>query len=310
MEIMSELIRTPEVIASEINVIREQVRSTVLSAAIQIGKRLIEAKRLVPAGRWTEWLTERVNYSVRTAQNMMALADEYGQGDAQALADLSVTKAVLLLSVPRDEREEFMENNDVREMSTRELQAEIARLKEEKASLQVSMDELANAAGSGLADEIQAENERLKKDLADARGDIQRAKDAEKKSKEEIKKLKDGMTQQGKMLAEANEDKKRLEKAVEDARQPVIQQVTPPDVEKELAALRAQTKRSGQEQALRAAYDMLKGSYDQLAVRLNEMEAEDRELAKKYRVAFSKGLRMMIDKLLEDAAGTEKGEVK
>ena len=49
---MNEIIRTPAMIAGEINLIKEQVRSTALHASIEIGRRLQEAKALVPVGDW------------------------------------------------------------------------------------------------------------------------------------------------------------------------------------------------------------------------------------------------------------------
>ena len=95
-------VRTIDTIAAEINGIKEQVRATVVSGAIEIGRRLKEAKSLVPYGEWGAWLERSVDYSERTAQNMMRIADEYGKTDPQALADLSVTQAVLLLGVPAE----------------------------------------------------------------------------------------------------------------------------------------------------------------------------------------------------------------
>ena len=101
-------VRTIDTIAAEINGIKEQVRATVVSGAIEIGRRLKEAKSLVPYGEWGAWLERSVDYSERTAQNMMRIADEYGKTDPQALADLSVTQAVLLLGVPAEERGAFL----------------------------------------------------------------------------------------------------------------------------------------------------------------------------------------------------------
>ncbi len=45
-------VRTIDTIAAEINGIKEQVRATVVSGAIEIGRRLKEAKSLVPYGEW------------------------------------------------------------------------------------------------------------------------------------------------------------------------------------------------------------------------------------------------------------------
>ena len=60
-------------LASEINLITEQTKQMVLMNFIELGKRLTEAKAMVKHGEWGNWLKERVNYSQRTANNMMKL---------------------------------------------------------------------------------------------------------------------------------------------------------------------------------------------------------------------------------------------
>lgn len=107
-----------------------------LASSIEIGKRLTEAKELVDHGQWGQWLQNNVNYSERTAQNLMRVYDSYGEkfgmtemdslfaSDApNVFEELSYTQALALLSLPtEEEREQFVEENDVAAMSTRELQ--------------------------------------------------------------------------------------------------------------------------------------------------------------------------------------------
>lgn len=139
-------LRTPEIIAAEINYIAQKTRETVLSGAIEIGRRLVEAKELVPHGQWEQWLRENVSYSQSTANNLMAVFREYGGGQQSLfqranpaeIADLSYSKAVALLVLPREQREEFLEQNPVAGMSTRQLQAAI---KEAKEQLEQSIEE-------------------------------------------------------------------------------------------------------------------------------------------------------------------------
>lgn len=108
-------------------------------------------------GEWGAWLERSVDYSERTAQNMMRIADEYGKTDPQALADLSVTQAVLLLGVSAEERGAFLAENDVPSMSTRELQAQIEALREEKKKMQLTIDELMQGIRDDeLTDELMA----------------------------------------------------------------------------------------------------------------------------------------------------------
>lgn len=139
-------LRTPEIIAAEINYITQKTRETVLAGAIEIGRRLVEAKELVPHGQWEQWLRENVSYSQSTANNLMAVFREYGGGQQSLfqranpaeIADLSYSKAVALLVLPREQREEFLEQNPVAGMSTRQLQAAI---KEAKEQLEQSIEE-------------------------------------------------------------------------------------------------------------------------------------------------------------------------
>lgn len=100
-------------------------------AIITIGQRLIEAKALLQHGEWLPWLTERVEYSEKTAQNFMRLARQWS--NPQALADLGATKALTLLALPPEERDSFMAENhlvdgeekNVIDMTSRELQKAI-----------------------------------------------------------------------------------------------------------------------------------------------------------------------------------------
>lgn len=130
--------RTPEVIAIEINSIKEQTRRTLLYNSIEIGRKLVEAKELVSHGEWGKWLAESVDYSTSTANNLMRIFEEYGGdqitllGDnlkSQAFGNLNYSQAVELLGLPAEEREIFLKENNVEEMSTRELKKAIKELK-------------------------------------------------------------------------------------------------------------------------------------------------------------------------------------
>ena len=78
------------------------------TSIIEIGRRLLEAKQCLPHGKWGEWLQSEAEFSERTAQNFMRIAREYQ--NPQTLADMgnSASKALLLLSLPPEEREDFV----------------------------------------------------------------------------------------------------------------------------------------------------------------------------------------------------------
>ena len=171
--------RTPEVIATEINVIKAQARDVYVRSAIEIGRRLYEAKTMVAHGKWGKWLEENVEYSERTAQNLMAVYEEYGRsGNTQAIAGLSFTQAVLLLRLDGESRAELLEDKDVPAMSTRELQAEIERVNAEIEKRQVTMDQLmGDVAEKDAAAEKAKQDAENAKNAADAlRAELEQAK--------------------------------------------------------------------------------------------------------------------------------------
>ena len=159
--------RTPLVIATEINTIKHQTGKILLAGAIEIGRRLKEAKDLLPYGEWGKWLEESVSYSQSTADKLMRIFEAYGTGQpvsldagaqAQALPNLNYTQAFILLGGPEEERAQFIAEIDVESMSTRELQKAVKersqaveersravrerdRALQEKADLQQALDD-------------------------------------------------------------------------------------------------------------------------------------------------------------------------
>ncbi|WP_287704904.1 DUF3102 domain-containing protein [Dehalobacter sp.] len=163
--------RTPHLIAAEINLIKYQTNHIVLTNAIEIGRRLTEAKKLIPYGGWGKWLKESVNYSQSTAEKMMRLDQAYG--DKQPLAqsvgeqpqeipNLSYTQAYILLGVPEEERKAFIAEIDIVGMSTRELQKAVderTQAEQEKNKALEQKAELRQAL-----DDEKEQNERLTKE--------------------------------------------------------------------------------------------------------------------------------------------------
>jgi DNA repair exonuclease SbcCD ATPase subunit len=143
--------RTPQVIAFEINSITDQTRKMVLNNSIEIGRKLKEAKEMVNHGKWAEWLKENVNYSQSTATNFMNIFEEFGSnqlvifGDnsnSQTFANLSYSQAVALLGVPSEEREDFAKENNIEEMTSRELAQAIKDNKELKKRLEEVQEQI------------------------------------------------------------------------------------------------------------------------------------------------------------------------
>lgn len=90
-------------------------------AIIGIGKRLIEAKEMLPHGEWTPWLEERVEFSERSARNFMKLAREWT--NRQTLAVLGASKAFVNFMAEARELTAAVENAGICLSKTRDQRA-------------------------------------------------------------------------------------------------------------------------------------------------------------------------------------------
>ena len=126
--------RTIEAITGDI----QEAKRTGGEAILTIGRCLIEAKDMLRHGEWLPWLNEQVELSERTAQKFMKLAREWS--NPNTLADLGASKALMLLALPTEEREQFVEENNVIDMSARQLEAAI-RERDEARQAQAKMEE-------------------------------------------------------------------------------------------------------------------------------------------------------------------------
>lgn len=131
--------RSADSIAVEIKVIVRQAHRVVCSAAIEIGERLIEAKKLVPHGEWEEYVSVRCGFKPRTAQAYMQIAAD--REKAQTFADLEFSKVLLLLAMPEGQAEALTAEHDPQSMTVRDLKRQIAEYK----------DRLEKAADAGAA---------------------------------------------------------------------------------------------------------------------------------------------------------------
>lgn len=207
MDIMDKMTaeRTPFMIATEINTIREQVDRAGLYGAIEIGRRLTEVKRLIPYGEWGKWLEGSVSYTERMAQKLMQIYRAYGEKEIaaleagaspKALPNIGYTHALVLLAVPEEEREQFIQDLDVESMTVEELKKvvkerdqakeEQGRTEQENAELRQALDE-----ERGKNAELNMEQERMKKEGEELRKSKQGLEQVVEKKELENKKLKE-----------------------------------------------------------------------------------------------------------------------
>ena len=130
-------------------------------AILTIGRCLIEAKEKLHHGEWLPWLNERVEFSERQARRFMQLYRECS--NRPALADLGATKALALLALPADERERFVEEHNVVDMTSRQLQQAIKERDEARVAAEHAQADAAAAeqARAKMADDMRLLNARL-----------------------------------------------------------------------------------------------------------------------------------------------------
>ena len=177
-------VRTPETVGAEIRNLTSAARYLNVYYAVEIGRRLTEAKELVPHGEWMNWLKEETEFSQPTANRFMRVFAEYGadQGNLfgaetkySTLNNLSVSNALRLLAVPEEEREEFALEVDAEHLSTKELEQAIRERDEARKALQTTEARLEDTQKT-LSDTGKQVTE-LHQKLAQAREDVRAADD-------------------------------------------------------------------------------------------------------------------------------------
>lgn len=188
-------VRDISTITAEIKILQTQAVSMMMSYSIEVGRRLTEAKQLLKHGQWGEWLEKEVEFSQRTANDLMKIYAEYGKPQAslfgaepnsQALANLSYTKALRLLAIPAEERESFAAEVDAEHISTRELEKAIAEKKAAEDRAKKAEKELSDALEAGEGTALLISSLESKADKAE-----DRAQEAEKMLAETRKLLKE-----------------------------------------------------------------------------------------------------------------------
>ncbi len=147
-------------------------------AILTIGRCLIEAKDMLPHGEWKNWLVDRVEFSERSAQRLMRLAREWS--NPTTLSDLGASKALSLLALPPEEREQFVAENNVIDMSARQLEQAIKE-----------RDEARKAAEEAKANADTAEQARSKMeaDMAIVNASLEAAREEKQRADHEVERL-------------------------------------------------------------------------------------------------------------------------
>ena len=226
--------RTPELIGAEIRMYVDTGRRITLLCGIEIGRRLKEAKEMLPHGEWLPWLERETEFSTSSASRYIQAYEQYGaaqlglfgpETNFPALGNLSITKALALLAVPEGEREQFAEEHDVENMSTRELEQAIKDKKaaeERAAALEKELAEIEDGHELALAEltdqlnELRSDAAKGKEALKERSGlldEIEKAQLTEKELRDQIHDL------ENRPIATVKErDEQAIEEAVQKAK--------------------------------------------------------------------------------------------
>lgn len=266
-------------------------------AILTIGRCLTEAKQAIPHGEWLPWLNERVEFSERTARRFMKLYRECS--NRPALADLGASKALMLLALPDSERDQFMEDHNVIDMSARQLEQAIkdrdeARKAAETAQAEASAAEQARAK---MAEDMALLNARL----SGAQEDREQAAQAVARLEAQLAELKEKPVE---VAVETVVDPEAIEKARAEA---VAEMQGKLDKAKE-----AKAKADERRKQAEASVEILKKSIDEME--RNEKKAAlgaDKDLAQ-FELLFDQtkdtvnrmhGILLKVRSRDEDAAG-------
>ena len=260
-------------------------------AILDIGKGLLEAKGMLSHGEWLPWLNEQIGYSERLAQRFMRLAKEY-TSNPTALSDLGATKALALLALPAEEREQFVAEHNVVDMTSRQLQQAIKERDEARAAAEKAEADRRSAeeARSKMADDMKVANASLEA----ARAEREQADDHVRQLEAQLEELKSRPVD---VAVETVVDQEAIDKATAEVRA---------EMKEKLKIARSQRREA--EEALAAVQEQLE------RLRKEDKRAElssDKDLAQ-FELLFGQaqetvnkmhGIMLKVKSRDEDAAG-------
>ena len=230
-------VRDLDVVAAEINVIKQQTAGVIARSIFEIGKRLCEAKAMIGHGNWEAWLRDNVEYSETTARNLMRAYREMGgeqidmltgEAPCDVFETLNLSQMVALFPMPVQERAAFVKENDVASMSVREVEERVREaVAQERARADDLQEELGktNVAWAKAQDSLEkAEAAReswekiantAKKEWEDAKiqheAEVRELLEKSDKLKKELKALQDAPVQERIVYKEKETDERAVE---------------------------------------------------------------------------------------------------
>ena len=206
--------KSTEELKTEVNMLfskMDVIANVGLMFMVETGQRLNILKARLGHGNWEPWAKENLNFSLRKANYMMKFAskveDENSIFSKSAnFADIGISKVWALLSAPEEVAEEVVNNPELPDMTVKELEEEIRRLKEKNADLKKELEDSSDESLSlqldlraqidqlvtelKIYEETPAKSEETEKEIADLKTQLEKANTALEKEKEKTKKAK------------------------------------------------------------------------------------------------------------------------
>ena len=116
-----------------------QLQANVQRGIIQIGFELIAAKEQVEHGNWAEWLQKEFEWSQRTANRFMAVAERFGNSELKNINEFKASTLQAMLALPVGDEEKFIEEqaqtgHPVEAQSARDVQKSVKEWNKRKTS--------------------------------------------------------------------------------------------------------------------------------------------------------------------------------
>lgn len=312
---------TTEQLCIEINAIYQQMEAIGnigLQLAASAGDRLISIKERLPHGKFETWCNDNLTFSKRKAENMMRWAQKCKDENSifsktQTFADLGISKVWALLAAPEDVAEEVLKEG-ASDMSVRELQDEIAKLKTER-----NLSSTEQKKTEERQTQLLAEIESLKKKLASA----EKKKEVEEKTEEtaeEIEQLKEALGKaienhakiKEKLKTEKANTDKKIEEAISQAKEEArkeaeakasksLEDITKKYEESQGVINKLQTALSNSENKALAIFkvksDLLQESFNSCLASIEDVAAEDKDKGEKMKAALRQIMSNQIERL-------------
>ena len=326
-EITSIQERETEQLTIEVNTIYQQMEAIGnigLKLAAEAGERLIEIKGRLAHGEFESWCKDNLTFSKRKAENMMRWSQKCKDENSifsktQTFTDLGISKIWALLAAPEEVAEEVLKEG-ASDMSVRELQEEISRLKLEKEKV----EGLARATEEEQAN-LEEEIEILKRQLEEARRESERKAEEENsqstsEAEEEIEQLKKKLEAaetnlqktKEKLKTEKNSSDKKIEEAISKAKAEAqkeaeaktnksLEDITKKYEESQSVINKLQTALANSENKALAIFkvksDLLQESFNSCLASIEDVAAEDQEKGDKMKAALRQIMSNQIERL-------------